>query len=393
MHSIFWALLVLALVATLLRMDWVYYLVYVVGGIWVVSHWWVRRCFQLVDIERDIALHAFPGETILGRIKMRNRSWFPMPWVHVQESVPFELQEQNSYRTVLTVGGRANNEYPYRLRCNKRGYFPVGPLRLQTGDLFGFVSSAWQEGSQPYVTVYPRVIALEKLGLPSRSPFGTLSSRRQIFEDPARVAGVRDYESGDSLRSIHWKATAREDSLQVKKLQPAIALDVTIILDLNRKAYPILGAIGYSEWAITAAASVASHMIIQQRQQVGLLTNGKDSISEELPPAIPSRAGRGHLMSILSQLARIQLHELDTTLSEWIPGQLTNLEWGTTLVVVAPTLDEQALWALHNAYRRGSNVVALLCAPENELDLIQAQGKQLGILVHKTVWEQDLHTV
>lgn len=134
------------------------------------------------------------------------------------------------------------------------------------------------------------------------------------------MAGVRDYESGDSLRSIHWKATAHEDSLQVKKLQPAIALDVTIILALNRKAYPLIGSIGYREWAITAAASVDSHMIIQQRQQVGLLTNGKDSISDELPPAIPSRVGRGHLMTILSQLARIQLHDFDATLSEWLPS-------------------------------------------------------------------------
>lgn len=48
-------------------------------------------------------------------------------------------------------------------------------------------------------------------------------------------------------------------------------------------------------------------------------------------------------------------------------------------------MNRQALWVLHNAYRRGSNVVALLCAPENDLDLLQAQGKQLGILVHKTV--------
>lgn len=172
MHSIFWDLLVLALVATLLRMDWVYYLVYVVGGIWVISHWWVRPCFQLMDIEQDIALHSFPGETILGRIKMRNPSWFPLPWVHVQESVPFELQEQNSYRTVLTVGSRANSEYPYRLRCNKRGYFPVGPLRLQTGDSSALSTAPGRKEAK----VYPRVIALEKLGFPSRLPFGALSS-------------------------------------------------------------------------------------------------------------------------------------------------------------------------------------------------------------------------
>ncbi|MCB9115846.1 MAG: hypothetical protein H6639_12935 [Caldilineaceae bacterium] len=43
MNNLFWALLVLFLIAALVRMDWVYYLVYLVGGVWVFSHWWIRR--------------------------------------------------------------------------------------------------------------------------------------------------------------------------------------------------------------------------------------------------------------------------------------------------------------------------------------------------------------
>ena len=161
-----------------------------------------------------------------------------MPWLLVEDRVPLDLKETDSYRSVLSVGSHAQIEHRYTLYAKRRGYYTVGPLTLTTGDLFGFAEASWQEETPVHVTVYPEVLPLHKLGLPSRSPFGTLVSRQRIFEDPDRMSGVSAYASGDSMRRIHWKASAHEDSLLVKKFQPAIALNVTIILDLNRTAYP-----------------------------------------------------------------------------------------------------------------------------------------------------------
>ena len=64
-----------------------------------------------------------------------------------------------------------------------------------------------------------------------------------------------------------------------------------------------------------------------------------------------------------------------------------------TLVLVAPQVDEQTLWVLHNAYRRGSNVVVLACARNDTLRTMQARGQRLGVQVHSTLWESDLSTL
>ena len=81
MHNLFWSLLILFLLASLLRLDWVYYLVYVVGGVWVVSHWGVRRSFRKLDLRREMLRHAFLGEKISVRLRLTNRAWLPMPWL------------------------------------------------------------------------------------------------------------------------------------------------------------------------------------------------------------------------------------------------------------------------------------------------------------------------
>lgn len=390
MHNLFWSLIILFVIATLLRLDWVYYLVYVVGGVWVFSHWWIRRSFSKLDVQRRMGHSAFVGELLPVHLRIANRSWLPYPWLMVDERVPLDLKDALDYRAVVSVGSRATTDHAYTLRCKRRGYFPVGPLSLNTGDLFGFAEATWEEETPVYVTVYPQVLSLQELGLPSRSPFGVLPARQRLFEDPNRMSGVRDYQAGDSQRRIHWKASAHEDRLLVKKFQPAISLNVAVVLDLNRNAYPISGAIGSSEWAIVVAASIASH-VVGQRQPVGLITNGLDSLTGEMTRPIPPRQGQGHLTTVLTALARVQLAERAETLAEWLPRQIADLEWGATLIVVTPKLDGDGLWVLHNAYRRGSNAIALVCAPQPDFAKIRAQGERLHVVVHRTIWEKDLH--
>ncbi len=390
MHNIFWALIVLFAVAAFLRMDWVYYLVYVVGGVWVFSHIWMRRSLGRVQLVRELPARAFAGETIDASLHLANRSWLPLPWLQIQEAVPLDLKDQPDYRTVVSVGAHATFDHPYRLACKKRGYYKVGPLNLRSSDLFGFVEARWDESNPPTLIVYPQVVPLAHLRLPSRSPFGTLASRQRLLEDPARMAGVRAYTAGDSLRRIHWKASAHANELLVKKLQPSMAVPIVILLDLDRESYGVRSLVGSSEWGITVAASVAS-ALIGERQAVGLASNGLDALAGATAAPLPQRTGQEQLMTILSLLARIQVQAAEMRLAEWLPRQTATLPWGTTVVLVAPQLDEASLWVLHGVFRRGSRVLVLVCATQPDLRTLQAQGARLGVEVHSTIWDSDLH--
>ena len=392
MNNIFWALLVIFLVAALVRMDWAYYLVYVVGGVWGFSHWWIRRSLTNVRMTRRLARYAFTNEQAPVRLELENRGWLPLPWLQIQEAVPLELKDQDDYRTVVSIGGRSQLVHDYKLFCRRRGYYTVGPLSLRTSDLFGFVEARWEEAGAAELIVYPLIVPLSQLGLPSRMPFGVLPVRRQLLEDPARLGGVRNYVAGDSLRRIHWKATAHEDVLLVKKFQPSQELPIYIVLDLDRNAYPLRTAFGASEWAISVAASLAGN-ISEQRQEVGLTSNGVDPLAVGAAPSIPPRAGREHLMSVWRLLARIQLNPEAAPLATLASRQTANLPWGATLIVVTPHLAEEMLWVLHNAYRRGSNVIVLVCAEQPDFRALQARGKRLGIHLFHTVWESDLQAL
>ncbi|MCA9869159.1 MAG: DUF58 domain-containing protein, partial [Anaerolineae bacterium] len=253
MRDFLFLLIALLALALLLRLDFVYYIVYVVGGIWLLARWATPRSLAALRVRRQFVDHAFLGERVSVSLELSNPSWFPIPWLRLTETMPLELAASEQLNRVYTLRPRENVVIDYELHCTRRGYYPVGPLRLVVGDLFGFSDADGRDDAAQFLTVYPRIIPLVRLGLPSRLPHGTLSASRRIFEDPARLRGVREYQPGDNLRRIHWKASAHADTLLVKQLSPAISLESMVLLNLNTQDYHRQRIYSASEWAIVVA--------------------------------------------------------------------------------------------------------------------------------------------
>lgn len=395
MQSLFIALLLLFLFGALLRQDWIFYLAYVVAGVWLFSNWSVRRSLRFVDVRRSMLDKAFVGQKIPVTVEIVNHSRIPLPWLVLEERVPLDLRDIADYRIALSVGGRSTTTHTYTIIAKRRGYFTLGPLNVRSGDLFGFTEANWEEMTPRYVTVYPLIVPLGRLGLPSRIPIGGRASTQRLYEDPARLAGVRAYTPGDSQRRIHWKASAHAGALLIKKYQPAIGLNCMIAVDFARAPYGTRSTTATSEWAVSIAASIAA-AVIESRQPVSLHCRGIDaaSLPAATPPlALPARTGAAQLTAILSTLARLELSDDMTSLAEWITPRLAEQEWGTTVVVVTPQINDELLWALHLAMRRGATVLVLLCGEQADARAMQAKGERLGIEIHQTLWEKDIQAL
>jgi hypothetical protein len=322
-----------------------------------------------------------------------------MPWLKVNESLPLELAAATQISHIYTLRPRERVTIDYNLRCLRRGYYPIGPLRLTSGDLFGFADIQSRGEGVQYLTVYPRIIPLVGLALPSRLPFGTLASPQRMFEDPARLRGVREYQAGDSQRRINWKASAHSDSLLVKQFAPAISLESMIFLNLHADEYERQRRYGASEWAIVVAASVATYLEIR-RQAVGLAVHGVDSVVENTnetlstaarrPMIVPARPGRPHLMKVLEMLARSELLEASEPFVAWAQRTAAPLSWGATVIAVTPSGDDLTCQGLHGLVRAGLNVVMLVVEPYNRFGVVQERSRRLGFTAYQVASEQDL---
>ncbi len=382
-------LLVLVVVAATVRGSFAFTVLYLLMGAYLLGRLWLAYSQKKVSARRVLQPYAFWGEDIPVRLEFENAGFVPVPWLQAQESMPVNLATAREMKRVLALGPRGRHTLTYALRARKRGCYRVGPLFTLMGDLLGLAGAEAKEIDADSLIVYPRIVPMPYLALPSRSPQGTLRHMQPIFEDPTRVRGKRDYLPGDSLRRVDWKATAIAGRLQVKQFEPSIALDVVIFLNLNNAEYAAQYRIDTTELAIVAAASVANR-VSGQRQAIGLATNGVDSVETgRTIPFIPPRKGRAHLIRILEALARVQAAEgrpLATMLNEVGP----RLPWGVTLVVIAGRADEALFDELFQARRRGQNVVLMLVGRVIRVQETRRRAEHFGIPFYAIQEEDDL---
>ena len=139
---------------------------------------------------------------------------------------------------VAMLGPHGRKTLNYQLHFAMRGYYQVGPMVLETGDLFG-LHRRFRIVTEPvYILVYPKVIPLPGYDIASRRPIGEIRLTHRLFEDPTRIAGVRAYQPGDPLNRVHWRATARTGALHSKVYDASTIAGATIVLDFHRDSYP-----------------------------------------------------------------------------------------------------------------------------------------------------------
>lgn len=368
----------LLLIGILLRLDFIFFIVYVMIGLWLLARYGFRRGIQNLTWERNYLDHAFLGDKAEVEIALNNGGWLPLPWLRISDSAPVNLFGGAQVQQLASLRRSERFSFRYALDCNRRGYYTLGPIHVAGGDLLGFLETTYQFSDPAHLTVYPKILSLSELGLDSRQPFGTLRSQQRLFEDPARLSGVRQYQTGDSIRSIHWKASAHADRLLVKKVDPAIALESAILLNLNRDDYPKQTWHATSEWSIVLAASLAYHLS-QAGQAVGLSVNGIDPHqADERPRPLPPHSGHAHLMQILEVLARVSVAPTPD-FGNWLNRATLDLSWGTTLLVISPQADDALTAALHQQTRRGFNIVLLATQPYGHFGKISARARHLGL--------------
>jgi uncharacterized protein (DUF58 family) len=365
--------IVLLLVAIALRSDLFFVLLYIVVGLQVVTRAWLAYQVRSLTWSRVVPETAFPGERLRVEVTLRNRGLLPIPWVALHESLPPALHSPPMIREVVSLSAGERRVIAYELFGQRRGYYQIGPLSLQTGDVLGLGERPMASEQRSPLTIYPHVLPLADLGLPASLPYGTLAASRRLFEDPARPAGVRPYQPSDGVRRIDWKASAHAGQALVRRQQPSIALETLVALAFTREEYGGRFAYDTMEHALIAAASILSHLA-NLRQPFGVCVNGFDPATQARSTNLPLGHGRAHLISALGLLGRLEPVQEGQLLPE-LRRATAGLGWGSTVVIITGQRGEAFLAEALGMRRRGLNVTLILTeATPEELALPRRHG-------------------
>lgn len=418
------ALLIVA--ALILQMGLLVYALSVLLAVLLLSRSLADHGIEKLSVEREIVGEAAQvGDGVSVRVVVHHRGALPLPWVLIEDVLPPRALQQRPPRLhvegrrirIAMLRGDARTTLKYDLEFRMRGYYQIGPVLLETGDLFGFYRR-YRIGLAPhFVLVLPRPVPLRGYDLASRRPIGEIRLLHKLYEDPTRIAGVRLYQTGDPLNRVHWKATARTRMLHSKVYEPSTIAGGTLVLDLHRTSYPARGEPYRSELAVTAAASLAD-ALYRLNQQVGLITNGRDAAerirregwdgdfrtrraaqqeatqeakSERLQPlVVETRRGPDQLQRILEMLARAELTD-GLGFPDLVLETTPRMPRDATVIALLGTVTPEIALSLGNLRRQGFAVTAILVLfDEKALELAYARLLQEHIEVRHFRNEEEL---
>jgi uncharacterized protein (DUF58 family) len=385
----------LLLVAVALNLGLLAYAMYALLGVIVVSRSladrWSADLTATRSINRD---HVNIGDSVAVVTVIENRGWLPIPWLLLEDLLPRKALIHNPPNLQITgrrlqlvcFRGRGRKTISYQLKCNCRGYYQLGPLVAETGDVFGLYRRYRILSEPSFVLVYPEVIPLQGFDVASRRPIGEVRMSHRLFEDPTRIAGVRGYQAGDPFNRIHWRATARTGVLHSKIYEPSTVAGATILLDFHRDSFDAQEEPVRSELAVTAAASLAG-ALCQMGQQVGLITNGRDdaerirregwshdqvrtrraaqAAGEEQahhrlrPVIVPTRRSNIQLRQILDTLARVEKSD-GLPFASLVHESASRMPHSATVIALLTTVTTEMAIALGNLRRRGMAVTVFV---------------------------------
>ena len=166
--------------------------------------------------------------------RLDNRSILAIPFVEATVSIPQSNSVRCTERTLRVsmaplTGYHVKNTVAFRFR----GTYDIGVRCFYVYDFFRIFRARVDVEDFTTVYVLPRRLTQEDTEAHSVSDDTARTVRSPLVVDKLEVSDIRDYRSGDSLKSIHWKLSSKSETFIVKDYNTGTSNQTVVFCDLT----------------------------------------------------------------------------------------------------------------------------------------------------------------
>jgi len=190
---------------------------------------------------------------------------------------------------------RERLEIESRVRPLQRGRCYSNWVKVQVQSRLGLWNRIHRLPAPVEMRVYPNLHNLENLALLARSNREHLLGvkRERKLGGDREFESLRNYVKGDELRTIDWKATAKNRHLMTRQYRPEANQTIIFVLDASRMMTGVFDGLTLLDRALDAALLMA-HVALKAGDRVGLL-----AFSSQILASVPARGGQQHLQQLI----------------------------------------------------------------------------------------------
>jgi uncharacterized protein (DUF58 family) len=196
----------------------------------------------------------------------------------------------------MTAGEEKQIEY--KLRPVERGEYHFGFINAHVKVLFQLVSRRMLLGSPEMTPVMPSVIQMHKYELMAFARITSFEGIKKLrrLGHSYEFEKIKQYNQGDDIRSINWKATGRKNTLMVNQYEDERSQQVYMIVDKSRNMHMPFNGLTLLDYSINTSL-VLANIALKKYDKTGLIT-----FSYAIGSAIPAERSQLQLKKVMNAL-------------------------------------------------------------------------------------------
>lgn len=221
-------------------------------------------------------------------------------YTEIIDEIPIQFQKRDFLKQ-LKIGAGNSEKFSYYLRPVARGEYYFGKLNIYVFTKIGLVKRRSVFGNKQMLKVYPSFIQMKKLdflAIDNRLSQPGLKKIRRIGHT-MEFEQIKEYVPGDDVRTINWKATAKQGDLMVNQFQDEKAQPIYSIIDTGRVMKMPFNGLSLLDYAINSSLAF-SNIALKKKDKVGLI-----SFSSRIGNILKANAKLSQLQQIMERLYNI----------------------------------------------------------------------------------------
>lgn len=285
-----------------------------------------KTAFKNLSYTRTISRDkVFEGERIELIESISNLKLTPLPWLRVESKISpwlrfksgenLTITDEQFHKSIFFLRSYSNITRRHEIKCIRRGCYDLSHVSLSAGDLLGLDVFQKDVDGNAILYVYPTILSSEELSQDALRWQGDIIVKRWILPDPIMVNGLREYRSGDSQKDIHWKASARNNTLYVKTRDYTVSPRVLLVLNIDPQeqfwGYFTPEQADSLEYALRYIATF-TNWAFSNGMEIGFYSNAATTIDSSTSISIKPACSAPHLEAILQTLACAVIKQHET---------------------------------------------------------------------------------
>jgi uncharacterized protein (DUF58 family) len=274
-------------------------------GLTIVDVFLLYRTKKGIQLERNLPERLSNGDENKVSLALKNNYPFDI-YLSLIEELPYQFQKRDFIFHQQLKKNEEKNIH-YNLTPKERGVYEFGNINVYANSVLQLATKKYVLGVETSLKCYPSFLKLRAFDIKAfnnaTTSYGTKKVRR--IGHSLEFEQIKEYVSGDDIRTLNWKATAKRNHFMVNQYVEEKSQSVYCIIDKGRAMQMTFNGLSLLDYAVNATLAI-SNVILRKQDKAGML-----SFSTKLEDWVVAER-RNSQMSLISEA----LHNIKTNFSE-----------------------------------------------------------------------------